>query len=78
MLSALPDGGLRDGSILSVKDELQHFNLQLLISHQVGTSVGRRGVGTECGVGFPPVMARGPGGVVVQEAVLRMLVVLIS
>lgn len=35
VLSALPDGGLRDGSILSVKDELQHFNLQLLISHQV-------------------------------------------
>lgn len=33
-LAALPGGGLRHGSIVTVQDQTQHFNVDLLIVHE--------------------------------------------
>lgn len=44
-LAGLPGGGLRSGSILAVKDELQCFDVEIIITHQVGGKGGKGGTG---------------------------------
>jgi len=36
-LAKLPGGGLQSGSILNVSDESQHFKVDVIIQHRVGS-----------------------------------------
>jgi ubiquitin-like 1-activating enzyme E1 B len=53
-LDQLPGGGIRHGSIVSVSDQAQDFNCQLVISHKVTTPpfLHTVGVGVVAVVGF--------------------------
>lgn len=33
-LAALPDGGIRHGSIVQLSDSAQHFSVEIIVSHQ--------------------------------------------
>ena len=50
-LAGLPGGGLRSGSIVAVKDELQCFDVEIIITHQVPGGRGIRGCGRPGGGG---------------------------